>query len=174
MTAPAMVQPAQSPLAGRLGRCAIPLCYERRLRHTPSDWPACCRVIVAHSSAPVRSLLSFILRTEAFAPVEAERAEDVLRLAAHDPPHLLVVNHVLHGYPAASLIQSLRKSPVAQVRAMGVVGLCPDEEPRRQLAAAGASRCLPKPFTDRAVVEAVRLALTTYPSLEGDVECAAT
>jgi CheY-like chemotaxis protein len=120
------------------------------------------RVLVVDDNRAIRILLTQILELHGCATVEAERAEDALRLATQDPPDLLVVDQFLPGWSGADLIRMIRGSDSGALRTIPIVGLS-GRAGAAELVEAGATCFLTKPFNEHQLLGAVQTALPQHP-----------
>jgi CheY-like chemotaxis protein len=130
------------------------------MRHHPA-MPRPPRVLVVDDNRAIRILLTQILELHGCATVEAERAEDALRLATQDPPDLMVVDQFLPGWSGAELIRMVRGSASGALRTIPIVGLS-GRAGAADLVEAGATCFLAKPFNEHQLLGAVQAVLPQH------------
>jgi CheY-like chemotaxis protein len=120
------------------------------------------RVLLVDDSDVLRKLVAGLLAEHGFVPVEAESAEQALRVALTDPPDIAIVDQHLPGLSGAHLVQQLRASGEERLRTLPVIGLSGRVWAERDLMAAGACCFVRKPVEVPALVHALRWALEVY------------
>lgn len=117
------------------------------------------RVLVVDDSEAVRNLVAQALRQHGFDVLLADSGAAALRLAFDARPAVALVDQWMPGMTGAELIRLLRAAPLAELRAMPIVGLSGKRGSERELLAAGAGSFVSKPFGEEELVGAVRGAL---------------
>lgn len=120
---------------------------------------ASLRVLVVDDSEPVRTLLAQALRHHGYAVFEADTGTAALRIAFDVRPAIAIVDQWMPGMTGAELIRLLRAAPLAELRAMPIIGLSGRAGSERDLLGAGAGSFLAKPFGEAELLGAVRAAL---------------
>ena len=117
-------------------------------------------VLVVDDQAEVRSLLRRRLEAAGYEVVEATSAEEALRAYRGAPADVVLTDLVMPGRSGGDLIEDLlREFPQAKLVAMsGATGM-DVQTLLKSAASSGAISTLPKPFTSKQLIEAVRGAL---------------
>jgi DNA-binding response OmpR family regulator len=113
------------------------------------------RVLVVDDSGPVRSLLARILRQHGYVVYEAANGTAALRLAFDVRPAVAIVDQWMPGMTGTELIRLIRASPLAEVRAMAIIGLSGRGGSEKELLGAGAGSFLSKPFGEGELLAAL-------------------
>jgi CheY-like chemotaxis protein len=121
-------------------------------------------VLVVDDSEPVRELLAQALREHGYAVTEAGSGPVALRLAFDLRPAVAIVDQWMPGMTGAELIRLLRAAPVAEVRAMAIIGLSGRAGSERELLGAGAATFLAKPFGEAELIAALAAVLRVAPA----------
>jgi CheY-like chemotaxis protein len=117
------------------------------------------RVLVVDDSGPVRALLGRALRQRGYVVYEAANGPAALRLAFDVRPAVAIVDQWMPEMTGAELIRLLRAAPVAEVRAMAIIGLSGRPGSERDLLGAGAGTFLAKPFGESQLAAALTTVL---------------
>jgi CheY-like chemotaxis protein len=116
------------------------------------------RVLVVDDNHLIRRLLTLLLESAGYAPVEAESAEDALALAAETPPDLWIVDEVMPGITGSELVRVLRRSRDPRVSQAPIMGLSGRVGASRDLLAAGCDTFVAKPIDEPRILAALRRA----------------
>jgi CheY-like chemotaxis protein len=117
------------------------------------------RILVVDDNLPLRVMAAQALEEQGYVTVAAESGEAALEAAAYEPPDLCIVDFFMPGMSGAQLIRQLRASPDGRLREVPAIGLTAYEDGARELVAAGAALVLRKPWSEVAVLDAVKLLL---------------
>jgi FixJ family two-component response regulator len=119
-------------------------------------------VLIVEDGRASRTLLAQLVAEAGFSPVEAESAEDGLRLALTDPPGAAIVDQHLPGMGGADLVHLLHGSPDPRLARLPVVGLSGRGWTEHDLRAAGACCFVRKPVETGLLARALRWAVEVY------------
>lgn len=119
---------------------------------------ASARVLVIDDDPQVRHLIRLVLEEEGFVVGAAMDGAQALRLAAEQPPELVVLDVSLPDVTGATVADQLR----AAWPALPVLMITADGSAAEKAARLGAYAYLHKPFDVSELVALVRLGLSTY------------
>ncbi len=119
---------------------------------------ASARVLVIDDDPQVRHLIRLVLEEEGFAVGAAMDGAQALRLAAEQPPELVVLDVSLPDVTGATVANQLR----AAWPALPVLMITADGSAAEKAARLGAYAYLHKPFDVSELVALVRLGLSTH------------
>ncbi len=119
---------------------------------------ASARVLVIDDDPQVRHLIRLVLEEEGFVVGAAMDGAQALRLAAEQPPELVVLDVSLPDVSGATVADQLR----AAWPALPVLMITADGSAAEKAARLGAYAYLHKPFDVSELVALVRLGLSTY------------
>jgi len=103
-----------------------------------------------------RLLIRDVLQASGYRLVEAENAEDGLRLAAEQRPALILMDIQLPGMNGIEALQRLRGDPATRAIPVIAVTASAMTQDRRQIMAAGFDGYQPKPISVKGFLQAVR------------------
>ena len=103
-----------------------------------------------------RLLVRDVLQASGYRVVEAENAEDGLRMAAEQQPALILMDIQLPGMNGIEALQRLRADPDTHAIPVIAVTASAMTQDRRQIMAAGFDGYQPKPISVKGFLQAVR------------------
>ena len=103
-----------------------------------------------------RLLVRDVLQASGYRVVEAENAEDGLRMAAEQRPALILMDIQLPGMNGIEALQRLRADPATRAIPVIAVTASAMTQDRRQIMAAGFDGYQPKPISVKGFLQAVR------------------
>jgi two-component system, cell cycle response regulator DivK len=103
-----------------------------------------------------RLLVRDVLQASGYRVVEAENAEDGLRMAAEQQPALILMDIQLPGMNGIEALQRLRADPGTRAIPVIAVTASAMTQDRRQIMAAGFDGYQPKPISVKGFLQAVR------------------
>ena len=103
-----------------------------------------------------RMLVRDVLQASGYRVVEAENAEDGLRVAAEQQPALILMDIQLPGMNGMEALQRLRADPTTRAIPVIAVTASAMTQDRRQIMAAGFDGYQPKPISVKGFLQAVR------------------
>jgi two-component system cell cycle response regulator DivK len=103
-----------------------------------------------------RMLVRDVLQASGYRLVEAENAEDGLRMAAEQRPALILMDIQLPGMNGIEALQRLRADPATRAIPVIAVTASAMTQDRRQIMAAGFDGYQPKPISVKGFVQSVR------------------
>ena len=103
-----------------------------------------------------RLLVRDVLQASGYRVVEAENAEDGLRMAAEQRPALILMDIQLPGMNGIEALQRLRADPATRAIPVIAVTASAMTQDRRQILAAGFDGYQPKPISVKGFLQAVR------------------
>ena len=103
-----------------------------------------------------RMLVRDVLQATGYRVVEAENAEDGLRMAAEQRPALILMDIQLPGMNGIEALQRLRADPGTRAIPVIAVTASAMTQDRRQIMAAGFDGYQPKPISVKGFLQAVR------------------
>jgi two-component system, cell cycle response regulator DivK len=103
-----------------------------------------------------RLLVRDVLQASGYRVVEAENAEDGLRMAAEQQPALILMDIQLPGMNGIEALQRLRADPATRAIPVIAVTASAMTQDRRQIMAAGFDGYQPKPISVKGFLQAVR------------------
>jgi two-component system cell cycle response regulator DivK len=103
-----------------------------------------------------RLLVRDVLQASGYRVVEAENAEDGLRMAAEQQPALILMDIQLPGMNGIEALQRLRADPATRAIPVIAVTASAMTQDRRQILAAGFDGYQPKPISVKGFLQAVR------------------
>jgi len=113
-------------------------------------------ILVVEDNPITRKMMRFALESEGFGVLEAGDGQTALRLAAHQPPDLVLQDYVLPDMDGQQLMEGLRKLPgTAHAPVLVVTGMVSQLEELRGRALPNTT-FLPKPIEPSRLMEAVR------------------
>lgn len=118
------------------------------------------RVLVIDDDAKTRDLVAAFLGGAGYEVRGAEDGAAGLRLAAAEPPDIVVLELRMPGMDGYKVCRILRRG--LRTRQVPVVMLTASDDPHlnREAYAAGAQACVPKPFRKEGLIAAIEAALT--------------
>ncbi|HUL60059.1 MAG TPA: response regulator [Anaeromyxobacteraceae bacterium] len=116
-------------------------------------------VLLVDDSRAIRSLLVSMLGADGFETLEADTAQEALRIALARPPRVAIVDYHLPDMSGADLVRLLRASLTPAVNSIPVIGLSGVSGSERALMSAGATCFIAKPFHERDLRDALRSVL---------------
>lgn len=121
------------------------------------------RVLVIDDDARARDLVAAFLGTAGYAVRGAEDGATGLRLAAAEPPDVVVLDLQMPGMGGYKVCRVLRRG--VRTRRIPIVMLTASDDPHlnREAYAAGAQACVPKPFRKEGLIAAIEAALAGMP-----------
>lgn len=121
------------------------------------------RVLVIDDDAQTRDLVAAFLGGAGYEVRGAEDGATGLRLAAAEPPDVVVLDVQMPGMDGYKVCQILRRG--LQTRRIPIVMLTASDDPHlnREAYAAGAQACVPKPFRKEGLIAAIEAALSGMP-----------
>jgi two-component system cell cycle response regulator DivK len=103
-----------------------------------------------------RMLVRDVLQATGYRIVEAENAEDGLRIAAEQRPALILMDIQLPGMNGIEALQRLRADPATRAIPVIAVTASAMTQDRRQIMAAGFDGYQPKPISVKSFLQTVR------------------
>ena len=103
-----------------------------------------------------RMLVCDVLQASGYRVVEAENAEDGLRMAAEQRPALILMDIQLPGMNGMEALQRLRADPATRAIPVIAVTASAMTQDRRQIMAAGFDGYQPKPISVKSFLQAIR------------------
>jgi len=108
-----------------------------------------------------RMLVRDVLQASGYRVVEAENAEDGLRVAAEQQPALILMDIQLPGMNGMEALQRLRADPTTRAIPVIAVTASAMTQDRRQIMAAGFDGYQPKPISVKGLLQTVREMLSS-------------
>ena len=108
-----------------------------------------------------RLLVRDVLQASGYRVVEAQNAEDGLRMAAEQQPALILMDIQLPGMNGIEALQRLRADPATRTIPVIAVTASAMTQDRRQILAAGFDGYQPKPISVKGFLQAVREMLSS-------------
>lgn len=121
------------------------------------------KILVGDDDATCRELCQRVLTSKGYEVIEAEDGETVLALARSEEPGLILLDIILPDLTGFSVCERLRQDPRTQNIAIVMITGADSLDTEIQGLRAGADEYLAKPFSDEALLEAVR---TTLPGAD--------
>jgi len=103
-----------------------------------------------------RLLVRDVLQVSGYRVIEAQNAEDGLRMAAEQRPALILMDIQLPGMNGIEALQRLRASPATRAIPVIAVTASAMTQDRSQIMAAGFDGYQPKPISVKGFLQAVR------------------
>ena len=125
-------------------------------------------ILVVEDNDNNRMLVRDVLRASGYTVVEAENAEDGLRMAAEQRPALILMDIQLPGMNGMEALQRLRADPVTRAIPVIAVTASAMTTDRRQIMAAGFDGYQPKPISVKGFLQAVAHFLSRTSSSGAD------
>lgn len=121
------------------------------------------RVLVIDDDPKARDLVAAFLDSASYTVRGAEDGATGLRLAAAEPPDVVVLDVQMPGMDGYKVCQILRRG--VQTRRIPIVMLTASDDLHlnREAYAAGAQACVPKPFRKEGLIAAIEAALSGMP-----------
>jgi len=113
-------------------------------------------ILVVEDNDNNRMLVRDVLHATGYRVVEAETAEDGLRMAAEQPPALILMDIQLPGMSGIEALQRLRADPATRAIPVIAVTASAMTQDRRQILAAGFDGYQPKPISVKGLLQTVR------------------
>jgi len=113
-------------------------------------------ILVVEDNDNNRMLVRDVLQASGYRVVEAENAEDGLRVAAEQQPALILMDIQLPGMNGMEALQRLRADPTTRAIPVIAVTASAMTQDRRQIMAAGFDGYQPKPISVKGFLQAVR------------------
>jgi CheY-like chemotaxis protein len=137
-------------------RLREPPSRETRIMSDTDPWSGKETVLVAEDETPVRELICDVLRLHGYTVLEARNGEEALQIAERHQGliHLLIVDVVMSGLPASSLVERLTADRPG-AKAFYISGYT-DELIRQHGLLRSGKNFLQKPFTVDALARTVR------------------
>jgi CheY-like chemotaxis protein len=123
-------------------------------------------ILVVEDNDNNRMLVRDVLHATGYRVVEAETAEDGLRMAAEQPPALILMDIQLPGMSGIEALQRLRADPATRAIPVIAVTASAMTQDRRQILAAGFDGYQPKPISVKGLLQTVREMLSSRSSHE--------
>jgi CheY-like chemotaxis protein len=114
--------------------------------------------VVLDDNQLTRMLVSDALLELGFEPHPYASAQEAMARMEIDPPKVCIVDYLMPNINGAEFIHTLRRSPDPRLKSLPVIGLSSDYG--QELLAAGANACLKKPFSQAALAQALKDALS--------------
>jgi CheY-like chemotaxis protein len=118
-------------------------------------------ILVVEDNDNNRMLVRDVLHATGYRVVEAETAEDGLRMAAEQPPALILMDIQLPGMSGIEALQRLRADPATRAIPVIAVTASAMTQDRRQILAAGFDGYQPKPISVKGLLQTVREMLSS-------------
>ena len=118
-------------------------------------------ILVVEDNDNNRMLARDVLHASGYRVVEAETAEDGLRMAAEQPPALILMDIQLPGMSGIEALQRLRADPATRAIPVIAVTASAMTQDRRQILAAGFDGYQPKPISVKGLLQTVREMLSS-------------
>ena len=113
-------------------------------------------ILVVEDNDNNRLLVRDVLQASGYRVVEAQNAEDGLRMAAEQRPALILMDIQLPGMNGIEALQRLRADPATRAIPVIAVTASAMTQDRRQILAAGFDGYQPKPISVKGFLQAVR------------------
>jgi two-component system cell cycle response regulator DivK len=113
-------------------------------------------ILVVEDNDNNRMLVRDVLQATGYRVVEAENAEDGLRMAAEQRPALILMDIQLPGMNGIEALQRLRADPATRAIPVIAVTASAMTQDRRQILAAGFDGYQAKPINVKGFLQAVR------------------
>jgi two-component system cell cycle response regulator DivK len=113
-------------------------------------------ILVVEDNDHNRMLIRDVLQATGYRVVEAETAEDGLRMAAEQRPALVLMDIQLPGMNGIEALHRLRADPTTRAISVIAVTASAMTQDRRQILAAGFDGYQPKPISVKALLQTVR------------------
>jgi two-component system cell cycle response regulator DivK len=113
-------------------------------------------ILVVEDNDNNRMLIRDVLQATGYRVVEAETAEDGLRMAAEQRPALVLMDIQLPGMNGIEALHRLRADPTTRAISVIAVTASAMTQDRRQILAAGFDGYQPKPISVKALLQTVR------------------
>ena len=120
-------------------------------------------ILVVEDNDNNRMLVRDVLQASGYRVVEAENAEDGLRMATEQKPALILMDIQLPGMNGMDALQRLRADPATRAIPVIAVTASAMTQDRRQILAAGFDGYQPKPISVKGFLQAVRETLASKP-----------
>jgi CheY-like chemotaxis protein len=118
-------------------------------------------ILVVEDNDNNRMLVRDVLHASGYRVVEAETAEDGLRMAAEQPPALILMDIQLPRMSGIEALQRLRADPATRAIPVIAVTASAMTQDRRQILAAGFDGYQPKPISVKGLLQTVREMLSS-------------
>jgi len=118
-------------------------------------------ILVVEDNDNNRMLVRDVLHATGYRVVEAETAEDGLRMAAEQPPALILMDIQLPRMSGIEALQRLRADPATRAIPVIAVTASAMTQDRRQILAAGFDGYQPKPISVKGLLQTVREMLSS-------------
>jgi CheY-like chemotaxis protein len=118
-------------------------------------------ILVVEDNDNNRMLVRDVLHATGYRVVEAETAEDGLRMAAEQPPALILMDIQLPGLSGIEALKRLRADPTTRAIPVIAVTASAMTQDRRQILAAGFDGYQPKPISVKGLLQTVREMLSS-------------
>ena len=118
-------------------------------------------ILVVEDNDNNRLLVRDVLHASGYRVVEAETAEDGLRMAAEQPPALILMDIQLPGMNGIEALRRLRADPATRAIPVIAVTASAMTQDRRQILAAGFDGYQPKPISVKGLLQTVREMLSS-------------
>ena len=118
-------------------------------------------ILVVEDNDNNRMLVRDELHASGYRVVEAETAEDGLRMAAEQPPALILMDIQLPGMSGIEALQRLRADSATRAIPVIAVTASAMTQDRRQILAAGFDGYQPKPISVKGLLQTVREMLSS-------------
>lgn len=118
------------------------------------------RVLVIDDDAKTRDLVAAFLGGAGYEVHGAEDGAAGLRLAAAEPPEVVILDLQMPGMDGYKVCQVLRRG--LRTKRIPIVMLTASDDPHlnREAYAAGAQACVPKPFRQEGLIAAIEVAVS--------------
>lgn len=114
------------------------------------------KILVVEDEAAIRDMLKFTLTSSGYEVVEAENAEDGLRLAEQHLPDLVLLDWMLPGISGITMAKQLRNKSFGKQMPIIMLTARGEEEAQVQGFESGADDYVVKPFSPRALVARIK------------------
>ena len=120
-------------------------------------------VLVIDDDAKTRDLVAAFLGGAGYEVRGAEDGAAGLRLAAAEPPDVVILDLQMPGMDGYKVCQVLRRG--LRTKRIPIVMLTASDDPHlnREAYAAGAQACVPKPFRQEGLIAAIEVAVSGMP-----------